>query len=183
VVVRRAATYRAEDIWDTPDDGNRYEVIDGDLYVTPPPVIAHQRPATRLPIYIGAYLLAHPIGEVFVAPIGVRLDGLNGLQPDVVYVSNGRRHIVREREIDGAPDLVVEVLSPSTQARDRGIKFRRYAAGGVSHYWIVAPETRTIEAYELVDGGDEPRQTCGSGAVFRPSLFPGLDIPIDALWS
>jgi Uma2 family endonuclease len=183
VVVRRAARYRAEDIWDTPDDGNRYEVIDGDLYVTPPPVVAHQRSGGALYFYIRGYLVQYPIGEVFVAPIGVRLDGRNGLQPDVVYVSNARRHIVTEREIEGAPDLVVEVLSPSTRARDRGIKFRRYAAAGVPHYWIVAPEAHTLEAYALVDGGYALRGTYGPGAVFRPVLFPGLEIPIDALWA
>jgi Uma2 family endonuclease len=116
VVVRRVARFSGEDIWDTPEDGNRYEVIDGDLYKTPPPVIAHQRPASRLPMFIGAYLLAHPIGELFVAPTGVVLDELNGMQPDVLSISNERRHIIGERGIDGAPDLVVEVLSPSTQA-------------------------------------------------------------------
>ena len=183
MVVRRAARFRAEDIWDTPEDGNRYEVVDGDLYMTPPPVIAHQRPASRLPVFIGAYLLTHPIGEVFVAPVGVTLDELNGVQPDVVYVSNERRHIVSERGIEGAPDLVVEVLSPSTQARDRGVKQRRYEAAGVAHYWIVVPGTHTLEEYVLADGAYALRGTYGPGTVFRPELFPGLEIPIDALWS
>ena len=183
MVVRRTVRFRAEDIWETPDDGNRYEVIDGDLYVTPPPVIAHQRPASRLPVFVGAYLMAHPIEELFVAPTGVVLDEFNGVQPDVLYVSNERRHLIGERGIEGAPDLVVEVLSPSTQARDRGIKQRRYAAAGVRQYWIVVPPTRTLEAYVLVDGSYAPRGAYGPGTAFRPELFPGLEIPIDALWS
>jgi len=183
VVVRRAARYVAEDIWDTPNDGNRYEVIDGDLYMTPPPVVAHQWPSGQLHISIGGYLRVHPIGVILAAPIGLTLDGLNGLQPDLVYVSNERRHIIGDRGIVGTPDLVVEILSPSTQARDRGIKWRRYAAAGVVHYWIVAPLTLTLEEYVLVDGGYELRGTHGAGAVFRPALFPGLEIPIDALWS
>ena len=183
MVVRRAVRYRAEDIWDTPEDGNRYEVIDGDLYMTPPPTIAHQRPSGRLHLYVGGYLLVHPIGEMFSAPVGLTLDGANGLQPDLVYVSNERRHIIGERGIVGAPDLIIEVLSPSTQARDRGIKWRRYAASGVPRYWIVAPRTRTLEEHVLFEGGYELRATYGDGDTFRPDLFPGLNIPIDALWS
>ncbi len=183
MVVRRAARYRAEDIWDTPDDGNRYEVIDGDLYMTPPPVVVHQRAGGTIYFYLRQYLVLHPIGEIFMAPIGVELDGENGIQPDVIYVSNEQRHLISERGIEGAPDLVVEVLSPSTQARDRGIKQRRYAAAGVPHYWIVVPRTRTLEEHVLIDGGYELRGTHGPGSVFPPELFPGLEILIDALWS
>ena len=118
MAVRRAVRFRAEDIWKTPDDGNRYEVIDGDLYITPPPIVIHQCGAGNLHGFIWLHLRAHPTGEVFMAPIGLRLDGTNGLQPDIVYVSNERRAIIKVREIEGAPDLVVEVLSASTEARD-----------------------------------------------------------------
>ena len=182
MVVRRAVRFRAEDIWDTPDDGNRYEVIDGDLYMTPPPVVIHQRGGGRLYRILGNYLDANPIGEVFIAPIGLTLDDANGLQPDIVYVSNARRDIVKERGIEGAPDLVVEVLSPSTEARDRGVKWRRYAAAGVPHYWLLAPRTRSLEAYALTESGYELGGTYGPGSMFRAALFPNLDIPIDALW-
>ncbi|MDP8922646.1 MAG: Uma2 family endonuclease [Chloroflexota bacterium] len=183
MAVRRAVRFRAEDIWDTPDDGNRYEVIDGDLYMTPPPVVIHQRGGGRLYRLIGNYLDRNPIGEVFMAPIGVTLDDSNGLQPDIVYVSNERRDIIKERAIEGAPDLVVEVLSPSTESRDRGVKLRRYAASGIPHYWLLVPRTRSLEAYVLADAGYDLVGTYGPGSVFRPALFPGLDVPIDALWS
>ena len=182
MAVRRAVRFRAEDIWDTPDDGNRYEVIDGDLYVTPPPVEVHQRGAGNLYGYIWQYLHAHPLGVVYMAPIGLRLDGANGLQPDLVYVSNARRDIIKERGIEGTPDLIVEVLSPSTEARDRGVKLRRYAAAGVPHYWLLAPRTRSLETYVLTDAGYELTETYGPGTTFSPDLFPGLEIPIDALW-
>src|SRR5215208_4939368 len=125
MAMRNGVQLLAEDIWDTPDDGNRYEVIDGDLYMTPPPVEIHQRGAGNLFGFIWQYLLAHPVGSVYAAPIGVTLDDANGLQPDIVYVSNERRGIIKERGFEGAPDLVVEVLSPSTEARDRGVKLRR----------------------------------------------------------
>jgi len=182
VVARRAVRFRADDIWDTPEDGNRYEVIDGDLYVTPPPVVIHQRGGGRLYHLIASYLDVNPVGEVFVAPIGLTLDDANGLQPDVVYVSIERRAIIQEKGLVGAPDLVVEVLSPSTEARDRGVKWRRYAAAGVPHYWLLVPGTRSLEAYALAEAGYELVGTYGPGSVFRPALFTGLAIPIDALW-
>jgi Uma2 family endonuclease len=177
--------FRADDIWDTPDDGKRYEVIDGELFVTPPPIVVHQRASAGLFGHIWPYVRRRRLGELFSAPIGVVLDDENGLQPDLVYVSRERAGIIAERGIEGAPDLVVEILSPSTRARDRGIKLRRYAAAGVPHYWIVDPRTRILEAYHLVAGGYELTGTHGPGATFEPTLFPvpGLEIPIDELWA
>jgi len=178
---RSSIRFKADDIWDTPDDGNRYEVIDGGLYVSPPPVERHQNALTVLLGYIWRYLQQHRLGKVYIAPLGVVLDDENGLQPDLVYVSNERLGIIVERGIEGAPDLAVEILSPSTRRRDRGIKMRRYAASGIPHYWIVDPPSQTLEAYEVREQGYERVGRYGPGSTFRPSLFPGLEIPIDAL--
>jgi Uma2 family endonuclease len=150
--------FKAEDIFDVPDDGIRYEVIDGDLYMTKSPDLDHQEPISILLIRIGAHVLANRLGHVFTAPVGLILDGENGLQPD----------------------LVAEVLSPSTAARDRGVKRRRYAAAGVPHYWILDPDT--LEAYRLREGGYDLIGTFSRGTTFTPELFPGLEIPIDELW-
>ena len=129
----RRIRFKADDIWDTPDDGKRYEVIDGQLYVTPPPVTEHQGASSVLFGYIGLYVRERQLGKVYSAPVGVVLDDENGVQPDLVYISRERLHILSRRGIEGAPDLVVEIPSLSTRARDRGIKLRRYAAGGVLH--------------------------------------------------
>jgi Uma2 family endonuclease len=179
----RKARYQASDIWDTPDDGHRYEVIDGELYVTPPPSWDHQRGLSKLHLRVGPFVYEHGLGEVVQAPIGVVLDEGTAVQPDLVYVSRERRAIIVERGIEGAPDLVVEVLSPSTRTRDRGAKMRRYADAGVPHYWILDPRARTLEAYRLGEQGYELTGTNGAGSVFRPELFPGLEIPIDELWA
>jgi Uma2 family endonuclease len=175
--------FRADDIWDVPEDGKRYEVIDGGLYVTTAPDLDHQRPAGSVFGFIWSYLRTHPIGEVFSAPVGLILDQENGLQPDVVYVSRERAGILTRRGIRGVPDLIVEVLSPSTEARDRGVKQRRYAAGGVPHYWIVDPTTRTLEARRLAEAGYILTGTFGPADIFRPELFSGLEIPIADLWA
>ena len=182
MAVRGGVRFKADDIWDTPEDGNRYEVIDGELFVTPPPLEPHQRAAGTLHGYLWPYVHQRQLGRVYTAPLGVVLDDENGVQPDLVYVARERLGIIAERGIEGAPDLVVEVLSPSTRARDRGIKMRRYAAAGIPHYWIVDPRARTLEAYQLGEQGYELTGREGAGSTFRPTLFPGLEIPIDDLW-
>jgi Uma2 family endonuclease len=182
MAVRRGVRFLATDIWDTPDDGKRYEVIDGELYVTPPPKWSHQRGLSKLHIRLGAWIYDNNLGEMVEAPVGVVLDEHNGLQPDIVYVSRERLHIISERGVEGAPDLVVEALSPSTRARDKGVKMRRYAAAGVSHYWQLDPRTEFLDAYRLIEQDYELTGRYGPGSVFRPELFPGLEIPIDELW-
>jgi Uma2 family endonuclease len=179
---RSKVRFKAGDIWDVPDDKFRYEVIDGDLFMTPAPSWKHQTALMELSLLVGAWVRAHRLGSVVQAPVGVVLDEENGVQPDLVYVSRERAHIISERGVEGSPDLVVEVLSPSTQARDRGVKLRRYAAAGVAHYWLLDLNARALEAYVMGDAGYALAGTYGPGAVFRPALFPGLEIPTDTLW-
>ena len=183
MATRSRIRFKADDIWDAPDNGKRYEVIDAKLFVSPAPDWEHQRGLGKLHVRVGSYVYGRGLGEVVQAPLGVVLDEENGVEPDLIYVSNERRHIIVKRGIEGAPDLVVEVLSPSTEARDRGIKLRRYAAAGVPHYWILDPVARALEPYRLGEHGYEPIGRYGPGSVFRPELFPGLEIPIDELWA
>ena len=170
---------RADDIWDAPDDGKTYEVIDGRLFVSPAPIWLHQRFLGQLFLRLGTHVYDRGLGEVVTAPIGVALDEENGIQPDLIFVSRDRLGIISERGVEGAPDLVVEVLSPSTEARDRGIKFRRYAAAGVAHYWITSLRPIRVETFRLGENGYEPSGVFGAGDVLRSELFPGLEIPID----
>jgi Uma2 family endonuclease len=182
MAVSTRVRFKADDIWDAPDDGKIYEVIDGDLYMTTAPDLDHQRPIRDLVTYIWLHVLRNELGEVFFAPVGLILDDENGLQPDLVYVEKARRAILTRRGIRGTPTLVAEVLSPSTEGRDRGIKMRRYATAGVAHYWIVDPEARTLEAHELHERQYVLTGTYAVGDIFRPSLFPGLEIPMADLW-
>jgi Uma2 family endonuclease len=183
MVANSKARFLAEDIWDTPDDGNRYEVIDGELYVSPPPVREHQHASGELQYRIRHYLEDHPIGLLYAAPFGVILTGVNGVQPDLVYVSNERRAVLTHQGISGAPDLVVEILSPSTRTRDRGIKLRAYAAAEVPHYWIADPRARTVEERVLGKDGYGPPTIYRVGETFQPTLFPGLTIEVARIWS
>jgi Uma2 family endonuclease len=175
--------FKATDIYDTPDNGKRYEVIAGDLYVSPLPVPEHQGAAVVLIGHIQPFIRHRNLGRLYTAPIGVELDDENGIQPDLVFLSKERLDMVGRRGIEGAPDLVVEILSPSTRSRDRGVKQRRYAAAGVRYYWIVDPRSHSLDELRLAEGGYERIGTYGPGAMFRPELFPGLEIPIDDLWA
>jgi Uma2 family endonuclease len=183
MAVQMPARYKADDMWDTPDDGNRYEVIDGALYVSPPPGEPHQDASGNLYGLIWSWVRPRRAGRVYAAPLGVRLDDENGVQPDLVYVSRDRSSIITPRGVEGAPDLVVEILSPSTRRRDTGIKRRRFAAARIPHYWVVDPRLRTLTPYRLEEGEYVPIGTFGPRATFEPELFPGLRIPIDEIWS
>lgn len=138
-----------------PSDGNRHEAIGGELYVTPAPSVRHQRVLLRLARSLAGLLQDTGRGEIFCAPLGVRFPATGeGVQPDLVFVSDDRRDIVASDELKGAPDLVVEILSPTTAARDTGLKRLLYERQGVVEYWIVDPEARTVDVWRFAG---EPR--------------------------
>jgi Uma2 family endonuclease len=140
-----------------PNDGNRYEVIGGELFVTPSPTRLHQRIVTNIGFELEGFTRAHDLGEVYVGPYDVLFDEGDYLAPDVIFVRHERTHILRKRGAEGPPDLVVEVLSEKTAARDRKLKRERYAHFGVPEYWIVDPVARRIEIHRTTD--DKARRT------------------------
>ncbi|MBI3824952.1 MAG: Uma2 family endonuclease [Candidatus Rokubacteria bacterium] len=129
------------------NDGKRYEILDGELYVTPAPTPWHQRLSKRLLRRLEDYFEARGLGEAFHAPIDVYLSQYDFVEPDLVVVADPAQ--ITDKAIVRAPLLVVEILSPSSRAQDRGIKMRRYADLGVAHYWIVDPDAERIECRRL----------------------------------
>lgn len=128
-----------------PNDGKRYEILDGVLYVIPVPSPIHQRVSKLLQRQLEDYFEGRSLGEVFDAPIDVILSPHDVVQPDLVVVDRAEQ--ISQRGIEGAQLLVVEILSPSTRGTDRGVKARRYAALGIRHFWLVDPEALWIECY------------------------------------
>lgn len=177
----RGVRFLASDIWDAPDNGKKYEVIEGDLYVSPAPDWIHQEELSNLDFFVKNWVKAHRLGRIVNAPTGVILDDENGLEPDLIFIFHEHADIIRRRGVFGVPDLVVEVLSPSTEGRDRGLKLHRYAASGVSHYWILNTDGPRIEERVLGDDGYWLVGTFGPGEIFRPTIFPGLEIPLDEI--
>jgi len=178
---RSRLTFR--DLWQTPDDGNRWEIVHGEVHVSPPPDVAHQTTALNLASLLRAHARNLDLGDVWVAPIGVVLGKAIGVQPDIVYVAKERLDIVQEKAIFGAPDLVIEILSPSTATRDRGIKKEAYEQSGVAHYWMIDPKRHTLLALHLQSEGYVIEAEVNGAAQFRPQLFPTLTIRLSEIWA
>jgi Uma2 family endonuclease len=166
-----------------PDDGNRYEVIAGELSVTPSPRPSHQNMVGKLAELLRPFVRRHGLGRVYPGPIDVLFAEGDYLVPDLVFVRRDRLDTVTDRGVESAPDLVVEIVSPSTAVRDRGVKRERYAQLGVPEYWIIDSRLRLVEIHRA---GDAPApHIVSSGAfVWQPvSGAPELVIDIDDLFS
>jgi Uma2 family endonuclease len=165
-----------------PNDGNRYEIHDGELSVTPAPGRKHQRVVLRLAAMLDAHVTTHDLGEVDIAPFDVVLSDPNVVQPDVIFVAADRMTSFSSRGFEGAPTLMVEVLSPRTARIDRNTKLQLYARHAVPYYWIVDPEARAIDVYRLAGSSYErPERFDGENLVDLP---PFLALALDpvALW-
>jgi len=166
-----------------PDDGRRYEVLEGMLHMmTPSPTTRHQRVSGNLYFILRDHVAKHDLGEIFDAPLDVVLSSTNVLQPDLIYVSRARAEIVTEKNIAGVPDLVVEIISPETASMDRVTKAQIYARAGVPCYWVVDPDRRTIEEFRLERGIYMPVRQWEGEARFAPELFPGLEIELSRVF-
>jgi Uma2 family endonuclease len=166
-----------------PDDNLRHEIIDGEHYVTPSPLIRHQRISLRLSYLLQAYLEEHALGELFTAPIDALLSEFDIVVPDLIYLSNERAHFLTEKNLQGPPDLVVEILSPGTRRRDLGIKRSLYERVGVREYWLVDPIRDEVTVHRQGAGRFDPpvRLARATADVLTTDLLPGLEIPLEKL--
>ena len=162
----------------TPDDGHRYEILGGEFYVSPPPNLLHQRISKNLFLKLSRHLEETATGEVFYAPVGVRLSDQDVVEPDLVVVLQENRHRIGTQAIEGPPDLVVEILSPGTAGRDLGPKRTLFERGGVPEYWIVDPEAATVEVLSLQDGTYRRLGLFGQGEQLRSWRLAGLEMAI-----
>jgi Uma2 family endonuclease len=166
-----------------PDDGRRYELHAGELSVTPAPGTRHQTVILKLVTILHRHVDECGLGRVFVAPTDCILSDHTVVQPDILFVARDRLAIVTERAVEGAPTLVVEVLSPSTAGADRGRKRAFYAAHGVGYYWTVDPGTQVVEAERLVAGAFVPAGRLNGTASIALPPFPGLLLDGAAIWA
>ncbi len=165
-----------------PDDGKRYELIHGEVRLTPSPNTRHQTVLHNLDMSLGQFVLQKKLGEVWTAPLDVRLGEDTALQPDLIFVSNARAAIIREGYIEGSPDLVVEVLSPSTAAHDRATKLSIYAAAGVPEFWLVDAQARTVEVLKLQAKKYFVEAVLAGDQILTSNLFPGWQLSLHDLF-
>jgi Uma2 family endonuclease len=182
-VAAQAWTY--EDYCRIPADGRRYELHEGELWMAPSPTTRHQRIVGRIFEELSRYVQEQRLGEVFIAPLDVVLASDTVVQPDLVFVSRVRRHIVTEENIQGAPDLLVEVMSPGTRALDRARKRGMYQQAGVPEYWVVDGDRKEVAVYSL----DPQRRRYESptryqaGEAVLSVVMKGLRIPLAGVWA
>jgi Uma2 family endonuclease len=161
-----------------PNDRNRHEILEGELTVTPAPSTKHQIASGNLFVLLAHYIKQRDLGKLFHAPIDLILESTSVLQPDLLFVSRTRQSIITERAVEGAPDLVIEILSPATSRTDRITKAQIYARHRVQAYWIVDPELEIVEIYLLEADGYRLAATLqGKTPTFAP---PFLDLEVIA---
>ena len=170
-----------EDFLLFPDDGRRHELIDGEHYVTPSPNTKHQAIVMNLSGMIWSHLQQHPVGRVFTAPFDVVFSDFDVVEPDLLFISRARQEeVLSKQHVHGAPDLVVEIGSPSTRKRDETIKRRLYERFAVSEYWVIDPELDTLKVYRRA-GQHYMRAaelSLENGDVLTTPLLPGLEMPL-----
>ena len=178
---RRIVKFTYEDYKHTPED-KRYELLDGELLMVPAPKVTHQRNARDIGLHLVMFVDEKELGEVFLAPTDVVLSETDVVQPDILFVSKERSYIVTEDNIRGAPDLVVEVLSPSTAQRDRTLKRTLYALHGIPEYWQADTDAKNVLVLTLEDGEYKVAGIYGEGQTLVSPLLLGFTLEIDRIF-
>ena len=178
-----AVKFTYNDYQTAPAD-TRYELLDGDLLMVPAPNLKHQEVQGQLQIELGLFLRKQRLGRLFSAPCDVILSDNDVVQPDLLFVSREREHLLSSNQnVRGAPDLVIEILSPSTAEKDRGYKRTLYAKHGVAEYWLVDPVAETIQIQRQRAGALAPTDIFGRGDTLRSPELPGLELKLDDIFS
>jgi Uma2 family endonuclease len=179
---RADVKYTADDYRTLPATGPRHQLVDGELIrMTPAPSYRHQALQAELLMRLRSFVRTHGLGDVVGAPIDVYLSEHDVFQPDVLFLSTARKARIASDGVHGAPDLVIEVLSPSTRHLDQGQKKRTWAKHGVIELWTVDPEEESITRYELQTGPPEGR-TLSKGALSSP-LLPEFELDVRELFA
>ncbi len=180
-LTKPAGAWTYDDLFTLPDDGRRYEIIEGELYEMPSPSIIHASVIARI-ITLLVPIVGRIGGQWFTAPLAVFFPGADPVQPDILVILPNWTGDLRHRGVEGAPDLVIEVLSPSNRGHDLLTKRSLYARAGVREYWIADPEARTLEIFALDrDAFHLAVAASGSESPASPLLGP-LPVAAEALF-
>ena len=168
-----------EDYLTTPED-ERYELLNGDLMMVPAPNLKHQHVLGNLYYHLRQFITEHGTGRVLVAPRDVYLSDTNVVQPDLLFVSREHEHLLSDgQKVRGAPDLVIEILSPSSEDTDRGTKHELYGRHGVTEYWLVDPIAETISIHRQRGRVLAATDIFTRGETLRSPLLAGLVLHLD----
>ena len=189
-VKEQAASYMAQrekytyqDYLNLPDDGKRCEVINGELVMTPAPNIIHQTVLVNLINELKNFLNKEKSGKMLCAPTDVKLSDSNVVQPDIIFISQDNSYIIRENNVDGAPDLIIEILSPGTAYYDLIEKKEIYESFEVKEYWIVDPKKRRVEIYKNVNQQFELIQKLELEGIVKSLVIKGFEVSLQNIFS
>ena len=163
------------------DDDQRYEIIDGNLLMAPPPDTWHQDWSRELSMLLVTHVKHHKLGKVFIAPVDVVLDAENTVQPDIVFIATANAGIIQRRAIFGTPDLLVELISPSSVRRDRYEKKDLYARFGAKEYWIGDPANKALEILTLKEGRYELHSCAEEKGKLASLVLAGLEFDLSEI--
>ena len=162
-------------------EGDRHEIIDGELVVTPSPIPNHQDVSANIFFALQQVVRAQKLGKVYSAPIDIRFTPDNVLIPDLIFIARDRLHVIGPRAVDAPPDLVVEILSPGTRQRDLTVKRDLYAQFGVREYWVVDPAARTAVVLERIGNGFQTVPFSEDGTI-QSRVLPELRLTLEAMF-
>ena len=171
------------DYREMPEGPPYYQLIEGELCMSPSPNRAHQRILTNIFAAISWHVAKTRAGEIYVAPFDVFLTDLNVYQPDLVFISKERKSILTDQGAEGAPDLVVEILSPRSAKLDRGVKRDIYARTGVQELWIVDPDHQQVEVFNLPENADTPLATYTRRQKLRSRILAKFSMPVAQIFN
>jgi Uma2 family endonuclease len=183
MVLRAQVRFTYDLLKSTPDDGKRYEILDGELYVTPAPNRRHQRLSKWIQHFLFQHVeLEERLGEIYDAPFDVILAEDQVVQPDLLFVKRQRASLLSDRGLEGAPDLVVEILSPKTRDRDLTLKRAVYGRFGVAEVWFVDPDLDRVAVWTLREAGYQLVGDFSAGDRLESLVLPGLLIDLQKVF-
>ena len=180
-MLRTKVKFTYEDYEQLPQD-KRYELMEGEFYMVPSPGWSHQTVLKKFFRILDDYITSRKLGELCFAPLDVVLSGEDVVQPDILFISKERSHIITEKNIQGAPDLIIEILSPATAGRDKGLKRKLYAKYGVKEYWIADPENKRVEVMTLGEKGFETMQVYQAGDSLSSTLLKEFSLNLEEIF-
>jgi Uma2 family endonuclease len=174
---KTAVKFTYQDYLHLPED-RRYEIIEGELFMIPAPGSYHQDVSRNLEFILWEFVKKRGLGKIYYAPTDIVLSNEDIVQPDIIFIEKGRLGIIKEKNVQGAPDLIVEILSPSLRYRDRVHKKKLYQRHGVREYWIVDPKKKQIELMVLEEGRYRMIGVYGLGDTMESPLLRGLKVSL-----
>ncbi|MGP8329623.1 MAG: Uma2 family endonuclease [Methanosarcinaceae archaeon] len=176
-------TYTYQDYLDLPEDGKRYELIHGELIMAAAPYMVHQAVSRNIAFELEAYVRKTQAGLIYYAPVDVVFSDTNVVQPDILFIANENKHIITEKNIAGAPDLIIEILSPNTAYYDMLEKKELYAVHNVQEYWIVDPKKHWVEVYSNREGKFERDQRVEKEGIVKSRILTGWEIRLESVFT